>query len=261
LAVRRKRFSTRLGLMLVIVIGLLSLASASYSVVHFALTSPYFLLSAGDDVLVDGNRYVSRQEILSALGLPKAGPAHAINVFRLSLAERVKQLESIPWVRSATLVRAYPHRIVVRVSERIPVAFANVAGHLKLVDQEGLFLEKPERAAFDFPVLTGLDAAQDLTERKQRVALYLDLQKQVAEEASQSGWLISEVNVADGDDLQALVTRGSQAIQLHLGDGNFLERFRGFLALLPEVRKTNAEVDSMDLRYQNQIVVNPKGRE
>jgi cell division protein FtsQ len=179
-------------------------------------------------------------------------------VFKLSLVEGTRQVESIPWVRSATLARAYPNRLAVHVVERVPVAFASVGGRLKLVDGDGVLLEKPERAEFDFPVLTGLDAAPRLTEGKQRLALYQDFQAQVAPEAAQSGWIISEVNLADADDLKALVVQGPETVELHFGDRDFVERFRSFLALLPEVRKTNAKLDSVDLRYENQIVVNPQ---
>jgi hypothetical protein len=127
-----------------------------------------------------------------------------------------------------------------------------------VVDGDGFFLEKPERAEFDFPVLSGLETAPALTERKQRLALYQDFVGRVAEDAQKSGWMISEVNLGDADDLRAIMIQGPDTIEFHFGDRGFAERFRNFLTLLPEVRKTNARLDSVDLRYQNQIVVNPQ---
>jgi cell division protein FtsQ len=261
MAVRRRRFSVRARWVVVNFAALLAAGAVSYALVSFALHSPRFLLTSADDILVDGNRYVSRQEIVRALGFPATGPVRApVNLFRLSLAEKRKQVEAIPWVRSASLARAYPHRLAVHVVERVPVAFANVAGRLKVVDGDGLFLEKPERAEFDFPVVSGLEIAPALTERKQRLALYQDFVGGVAEEAQKSGWMISEVNLGDADDLRALMIQGPDTIEFHFGDRGFAERFGNFLAMLPEVRKTNARLDSVDLRYQNQIVVNQKGR-
>lgn len=258
-AVRRRRFSVRTRGIVFGFTALLAVGVVGYSLVSFALHSPSFVLASADDILVDGNRYVARQEIVRALGFPVTGSAAApVNMFRLSLAEKRKQVESIPWVRSASLARAYPHRLAVRVVERVPVAFANVAGRLKMVDDDGFFLEKPERAEFDFPVLTGLERAAGLPERKQRLALYQAFVELVAEEAQKSGWMTSEVNLSDADDLRALMVQGSETIELHLGDRDFAERFRSFMTLLPEVRKTKARIASVDLRYQNQIVVNPQ---
>ena len=259
-AVRRKRFSRHARwLFLGIAAALLLLGMVSYYLVSFALASPRFVFSSADDVVLEGNQYVSRQEVLSALGFSAKGPVRmGVSVFTLPLAERRKQVESIPWVQSASLSRAYPHRLAVHIVERVPVAFVNLGGRLKAVDSDGVFLEKPEKADFDFPVVTGLEAAPGLAERKQRLAVYLEFQTQVAAEAGHSGWLTSEVNLADADDLKALMVHGSQTIQLHFGDRDFLERFRSFLTLLPEVQKSNAKIDSVDLRYDNQIVVNPQ---
>jgi cell division protein FtsQ len=258
-AVRRKRFSNRLRWLLPGAAGLLSLGAVGYCLASFTLASPRFTLGSTDDIAVDGNQYVPREEILGALGLRARGPfPAAVNAFRLSLAEKRKQIESIPWVRSATLTRAYPHRLAVHIEERVPVAFANVSGRLKVVDSEGVFLEKPERVVFDFPVLTGLEKAVNLTERKLRLRLFRDFETEAVGEASLSGWMVSEINLADADDLKALMVQGPEAIQLHFGDKDFLERFRSFLALLPEARKANTKINSVDLRYQNQIVLNPQ---
>ncbi len=257
--VRRSRFSRRLRRLAVALLVLLPGGTLGVFLTLFALNSPLFMLTTAEDILVDGNRYVTREEVLNALGLPPPTLARAsVNIFRLSLSEKRSQVELIPWVRSATLARTYPHRLVVHIVERDPIAFVNVGGRLKLVDGEGTMLEKPERADFDFPVLTGLDSTVGLTERKVRLALYQDFEGQVAREASHAGWLISEVNLSDPDDLKALVVQGTETMQLYFGDREFLERFRSFLALFPELHKKSATIESVDLRYKNQIVVNPR---
>jgi hypothetical protein len=121
-------------------------------------------------------------------------------------------------------------------------------------------LDKPESAFFDFPVITGLDPNASIDERRARIALYQDFTRQLGEEISHSGWTFSEADLADGDDLKALLVQGHETLQVHFGHENFLQHFHTFLALLPELRKSNAPVDSVDLRYRNQVVVNPQGR-
>lgn len=259
MAVRRSRISRRGRWMLFIVGVLLPVGLGGYFLATFALTSPHFVLNSAEDVVVMGNRFVSREEVLSALGLPLGGKTGSgMNIFRISLENRRKQVESIAWVRSASLMRVYPHRLLVHVVERVPVAFVSIGGHVSLVDEEGVLLEKPESAAFDFPVLTGLDASGSLEERRSRLALYQEFLRDVSEEVSRSGWMVSEVDLRDAEDLKALLVQGRETLQVHFGHQEFLERFRNLVALLPELRKSNTRLDSVDLRYRNQIVVNPE---
>ena len=82
--------------------------------------------------------------------------------------------------------------------------------------------------------------------------------RQLNEEAPRAGWLISEVDLSDADDLKALLVQGAETLQVHFGRKDFLDRFRIFLELLPELRKANTKLDSIDLRFRNQIVVSPQ---
>lgn len=241
------------------VLTLLLVGYGGYRLAGFAMTSPRFTLRSADDVLLTGNQYVTREEVLNALGIPPAGElTQGVNILRISLEEKRRQLEAIPWVLSATLTRSYPNRLAVHLVERAPVAFVNVGGRLKLVDREGLLLEKPERASFDFPVLTGLEEVSGRPDRAARLSLYAAFMEGVKQEATAVGWVISEVDLADADDLKALMAQDRDTYLLHFGHASFAERFQNFLTLLPELHKSTAKIDSIDLRYGNQIVVSPQ---
>ncbi len=238
---------------------LLPAGYGAYRLVFFALTSPRFMLASAEDVMISGNQYVSREEILNAFGIPERGKLRSgVNIFRLSLEEKRKQVESIPWVQSATLSRAYPHRLSVTVLERTPLAFVNVGGRVKLVDGEGVLLEEPGKGAFNFPVLTGLGETLGPAERRARVVLYQQFWRELDAEFPGSGWMVSEVDLSDPEDLKAILVRGREALQVHFGNRDFAERFEHFLALLPELRRSHSRIDSVDLRYRNQIIVSPE---
>ncbi len=258
-SVRRNRLSRRVRIALFIVAVLLPVGFAGYALATFALTSPLFVLTSPDDVVVTGNQFVSREEVLDALGLSLTGSIKSgTNVFRMSLDNERRGVETLPWVRSASITRALPHGLMVHVTERIPVAYANVSGRISLVDGDGMLLEKPESGAFDFPVLYGLDNLTGLDSRRARISLYEDFMRQLGTEAPGAGWMISEVYLNDGEDLKALLINGQQTIQVHFGDKDFLPRFRNFLALLPKIQKSNDKLDVVDLRYRNEVVVVPQ---
>ncbi len=259
LAVRRSRVSRRLRMALFIIGVLLPVGLAGYGLATFALTSPIFVLNSPDDIVVEGNHFVSREEVLGALGMPLTGdPKTGTNIFHMSLEARQRGVEALPWVRSASVTRILPHGLLVHITERTPVAYANVGGHVSMVDDEGMLLEKPDGGTFDFPVLYGLDTLANLDERRARLTLYSEFMRQLETEAPRAGWTISEVYLADAEDLRALLIHGQQTVEVHFGQKDFLDRFQNFLNLLPEIEKTDAQPASVDLRYRNQVVVDAR---
>jgi cell division protein FtsQ len=257
--VRRSRMSRRVRVALFVVAVLLPVGFAGYCLATFALTSPFFVLNSPEDIVVTGNQFVSREEVLGALGLPLTGNLKTgTNVFHMNLDIRRRGVETLPWVRTASVTRLLPHGLLVHLTERTPVGYANVGGRVSLVDDDGMLLEKPDNGVFDFPVIYGLGNLPTIDERRARLALYLEFMRQLGVEAPRAGWMISEVYLTDAEDLKSLLINGQQTVQVHFGQKDFLQRFRNFLALLPEIQKSSAKLDSVDLRYRNQIVVDPQ---
>jgi cell division protein FtsQ len=256
LPVRRSRVSRRLRISIFVIGVLLPVGLAGYSLATFALNAPFFVLNSPDDIVVEGNHFVSREEVLGALGISLRGDTRSgTNVFRMSLEAWQRGVEALPWVRTASITRILPHGLLVHIAERTPVAYANVGGHVSMVDEDGMLLEKPDSGAFDFPLLFGLDNLASPDERRARLALYSDFMHQVQAEAAKAGWLISEIYLSDAEDLKALLINGHQTVEVHFGQKDFLERFQNFLTLLPEIEKSSAQPASVDLRYRNQVVV------
>jgi cell division septal protein FtsQ len=175
----------------------------------------------------------------------------------MSLDSERRGVETLPWVHSASITRILPHGLYIHLTERAPVAYANVNGQVSLVDEDGMLLDKPDNGTFDFPLLYGLENMNSLDARRARLALYLRFIKDLGVEAPRAGWTISEIYLADAEDLKALLINGQQTIQVHFGDRDFLPRFHNFVALLPEIQKSNGKLDSVDLRFRNQVVVDP----
>ncbi|TAM80645.1 MAG: FtsQ-type POTRA domain-containing protein [Acidobacteria bacterium] len=244
----------------VVLFVLMPMGLGGYLLGAYLLNSPRLQVASPADVVVNGNHYVSREEVLAALGVQAAAPGSGANIFRTSLDQREKQVESIPWVHAATVMRSYPHSLVVYVGERVPVAFVDVGGQVKMVDQQGVLLDPPDRGHFDFPVVKGLDFQGDPADRAARLDLYQEFMHETSGKIASFGWVVSEVDLSDASNLKALLVQNGQTLLVYFGNTSFLDRFDNLMTVLPQLRKTNSSIDSVDLRFRNQVVVNPAGQ-
>ena len=68
---------------------------------------------------------------------------------------------------------------------------------------------------------------------------------------------LSEVDLSDLEDVKMVVADPAGAVLVHLGSSDFLRRYKIYLAHAQEWRQQFQKLDSVDLRYERQIVVNP----
>lgn len=233
------------------VVVFVSTAFAAYTVRSFTLTDPQFTLSREDRgaLVVEGLRYASRGRVLRVFDVD-----FGRSVFALSPAERRRRLMAIDWVEDASVSRLWPNRIVVRITERKPVAFVNLplaigSTRVLLVDANGVLLEPPPQSRFSFPVLSGITEMEPEAHRRTRVRAMLALLEELGPMAKD----ISEVNAADLDNLRVVAQMDGRAVELLLGDGNYARRFQAFLAHYPEMRKRSETTAIFDLRLDDRI--------
>lgn len=237
---------------------------------QFLLRDPQFLLTTSADIQITGNRHLTRAQALSVFGADLER-----NIFRIPLAQRRDDLERLPWVAHATVMRILPNHLRLALTERTPVAFVRQGSRIGLVDGAGVLLDMPADAAGDphysFPVLTGLAGDDTAPTRASRMEVYhrflseLDQAKNEPGDRSGNGpgngpgeklsRSISEVDVANPEDVKAIVTDGANDILVHFGDENFLDRYRAFQAHLPEWKTQYPKLASADMRYERQVVL------
>jgi len=66
---------------------------------------------------------------------------------------------------------------------------------------------------------------------------------------------LSEVDISDPEDIWALLPAQGSDIQVHFGDSDFLARYRSYQQHLPEWRQQYPHLASVDMRYENQVVL------
>ncbi|HEX6907994.1 MAG TPA: FtsQ-type POTRA domain-containing protein [Terriglobales bacterium] len=213
-----------------------------------------FTIDSSDDIGLSGNHNVSRAQVMEVMG----GDIGR-NTFFIPLAERQKQLERIPWVKSAAVMRFLPNRLQVQIQERTPVAFARIGSHISLIDADGVVMDLPVggHQQYSFPVIVGMGEAEPLSTRSARMDIYTQLIQDLDSSGARYSQDLSEVDLSDPEDVKVMVNDPSGAVLVHLGAGNFLQRYKIYVTHVAEWRQQFQKLDSVDLRYDRQIIVNP----
>jgi len=240
---------------------------------NFVLHDEHFLVPSADSIQIDGNSRLTRAQLLSVFGEDVER-----NVFNIPLTQRRAQLESLPWVEHATVMRLLPNRIRVSIVERTPVAFVRQGSEVGLVDSNGVLLNLPgpdlsgtdldeassqqanarDLARYSFPVLTGISAADPLSTRTARMKIYLNFIATLDSTGEQISHQLSEVDVTSPEDVKAIIpdtAAGGADVLVHFGDGRFLERYRLYEQHLAEWRTQYPKLASADMRYERQVVL------
>jgi len=107
-----------------------------------------------DEILVVGRNETRQEELLKAVRLARGAP---ILAFDLDAAR--KRVESLPWVRRATVERMLPDTILLNVEERRPVAIWQHNGQFALIDDAGeVILRKGFERFADLIIVVGDEA-------------------------------------------------------------------------------------------------------
>ncbi|HWZ56720.1 MAG TPA: FtsQ-type POTRA domain-containing protein [Verrucomicrobiae bacterium] len=242
-------------------VAAICLGFALYQAATYLLYSPGVLLRSAEQIEVYGNRYVPAKAIAD-----KFSADMGRSVVRVPLTERREQIEMLPWVDQAHVQRVMPNRIRVEIAERSPIAFLRAGNDLSLVDAHGVILERPADGEFKFPVVGGISESMPRDSREQRMNLFVRFMKEIEATRPGADDRVSEVDLSDSSDLRATLTGlgaapGSTApVLVHFGDSDFDNRYRLLAENIDSWRASAGSVDSVDLRFARQVVVNPESK-
>ncbi len=213
-----------------------------------------FRLESSDELEIQGIENVSKRQVMEVVGADIGR-----NVFFIPLDDRKKQLEEIPWVESANVARLLPNRIRVSIQERTPVAFAQIGPKIQLIDAHGVVMEMPPNSAkrYSFPVLVGMAESEPLSTRAARMKIFNQLVHELDADGAHYSQELSEVDLGDPEDVKITVSDPQGEVLVHLGASGFAEHFKIYKAHVQEWREQFQHLDSVDLRYDRQVIVNP----
>jgi cell division protein FtsQ len=223
----------------------------------YGIHSWRFRIESSDAVEITGVRNASRAQVMEV-----AAADIGRNIFFVPLDERKKQLEQIPWVEQATVMRLLPNRIAVSIQERAPVAFAQIGPRISLIDAHGVVMGMPanRQTKYSFPVIRGITETEPLSSRAAAMKIYNRLVGELeAGEAAGANYVaqLSEIDLSDPEDVKVTANDPGGTMVVHLGAQDFLGRYKLYVAHVAEWRQQFQNVQSVDLRYEGQVIVNP----
>jgi cell division protein FtsQ len=249
-----KQTAHRLKWFALAVVAFAILGAIATSLYSYGKHSWRFRIDSSDQIEIAGAQHVTKAQIMEVMG----GDIGR-NIFFIPLAQRKVQLEQIPWVESASVMRFVPNRLGVEIHERTPVAFARIGSRISLIDAGGTVMELAPngKRKYSFPVIAGMNSGEPLSTRSARMKNYNELVQQLDSGGASYSRELSEVDLSDPEDVKVVVADPNGEVLVHLGAGNFLHRYKTYITHVQQWRQQFDKLESVDLRYDGQIIVNP----
>ncbi|HZD50184.1 MAG TPA: FtsQ-type POTRA domain-containing protein [Silvibacterium sp.] len=248
---------TRWGRIVLLILALTVAGAVIWLIItvrDFLDHDPRFRIDTSASIQTVGNSQLTRDDLLSVFGSDIGR-----NVFFIPLSMRRAELERIPWVEHATVMRILPNQLRVAVRERTPIAFVRVGDQVELVDAAGVILNMPPAMMaarhFSFPVVAGINPKDPLSVRTPRMQLYQRFIADLDSGGEKISSNLSEIDLSDTEDVRATLPAGATDMLLHFGDEKFLTRYRTYQAHLAEWLQQYPRLASVDLRYDTQVVL------
>jgi cell division protein FtsQ len=211
-----------------------------------------FRVESSDNIDISGMQNVTKAQIMEVMGADIGR-----NIFFVPLDQQKAQLEQIPWVESASVMRFVPNRLRVEIQERTPVAFARVGSRISLIDAGGTLMELPQKHKYSFPVILGMNPGEPLSTRAPRMKAFNELVEELDSGGARYSQELSEVDLSDLENLKVRVNDAAGDVLVELGSSDYLKRYQTYVSHVQQWRQQFQKLESVSLRYENQVIVNP----
>ena len=211
------------------------------------VTSALFAVTSVD---VRGTHLVSAERVLEAARIPPGRSMFLIDPRRIA-----RQVEALPEVQRADVIRELPNRVTVVVEERKPFTLVH-AGRLHWIDESGRVLGRETQAVTPpTPVISGLTEAELLSmsaapNGKAREAIRLI--RALLRSGSALAGEISEIDMTDGDGPVLYTVSG---VEVRLGAEDWEERLARLEGVLAQQPARDGRIRAVDLRFRDQVVL------
>jgi cell division protein FtsQ len=206
------------------------------------------------EVIVNTGKHVSREDVVKLSGIRPGR-----NIFSFHLAEAIRGVKFHPWVKSVSMRRQLPDRVLIELEERTPIAIVAMDSLYYLDEDLEIFKKVVPPDSLDFPVITGL-FLQEVIENEPELAGELKKAAEILDMAARSRVLpaedISEIHLDRTFGIE-LVTSKS-AVLIKLGEGELQKKWQELERVVVELDADLEKVAVLDLNCQGRVTARLK---
>lgn len=192
------------------------------------------------DVAVEGRNQVTSQDILKCVNLERGQSITQLNSWEVKVC-----LEKNPWVRSATVIRNFPHQIQIQLVERDPIAIWQYKSKHKLLDREGAVIEIQDISPYaHLLIVTGEKAPEHLAELNKILADFPDIREH----------LVAATHIR-GSRWDFKMNNG---MIIKLPDENMGKALAQLRKLVTQYHLWERDYSVLDMRLEDQLILKPK---
>lgn len=209
------------------------------------INSTYFTVGS---VIVEGNKYLSVEELYRAAGIPEK-----VNILRMDTTDIRDRLLRDLRVANVEVSRQFPSTIVIRVTERQPLAFvANAYGFVQL-DKDGVVLAAMKSIKqVSVPIITGIRLGNIYVGDKVETSSIKSILTYLGALDESTLSQLSEININPSGELTVYT---AQMITIRLGSGERMEEKANLTRdVLRDIGDKKAAVDYIDLNYASPYI-------
>lgn len=222
---------------------------------NFAMCADYFRLK---NTIVKGCNKVSKEKVVELAEI-----SSSMNILTANLGKMARGIEDDPWIKSASVGREFPDRLVIEVVERDAFALLKKDKDLYVVDRGGEVFKKFEAGdRINAPVLTGF--YRDGRVRKGLLENAFEFLDYLSEgDNFPRARNISEIYV---DDLYEFSVVTDNHLFLNLGFGDYGKKLKRLKRVMMDLARRNPDgaslsidlVDCSRIVVQRGNIFNPK---
>lgn len=218
---------------------------------YYFLSLPLWKIT---DVAVGGAQMLVPEEIKDLSGVPLSE-----NLFLTSFARTRENLRKITAIKAFSLYRIPPGTVIIKITERKPIAVLVFANKSAVIDEDGYILNRNPSLTLNVPNMTELPVISGLGTGEYNGEESIDPQasRLIAE-------IITELSSLLGSRHLQLATGGFDRISFSLDDillvkvgrnEDIRRKMEVFRALLPEIEGRWDKVAYVDVRYPETPVI------
>lgn len=196
------------------------------------------------EVVFYGNKHLTVEELRAMSGI-NAGES----LLMLPAGKVSGRLLKSPWIKSLSIRKGYPDRLLVKIHEAEPFAILQVNSQTFLIDEHGSMLEKIDGSVPFLPVIT-VNPAKSRENFHEALSLASIIKERgIAAEKSRV-----EIIADKGPEDMSMVV---DALLIKVGVGDYRQKLDRLSDIEKEIQRRAIPVDYVDLRFANKVVVKP----